>query len=263
MAAFDQPWPKSFSVDLQPIGALSSAQQTPFAFVLTFEKETLYVQFPSFGGVRIRNGHEGFFTPDALKEINYTEKSGVVTATAGDTAVSIAQDGTLTVCNAQGEKVLSVCGADILQGTDGIDARTKVHLPLGVDESVYGFGERFNTFNQNGHRLPLWNVDTIYHVAPAEGDKVEGYKNIPFFHSSKGYAFFYNSAANAVADLTNGFTLTVDTVVLDWYIFTGTPLQNIRQYTDLTGKPILPPRWAFRYWAGAGASMWQIKGSSD
>ncbi len=263
MAAFDQSWPKAFSVDLQPIGRLLSVQQTPFVCVLHLEKETLYVQFPSFGGVRVRNGNEGFFTPDALKGITYTEKDGTVTALAGNTSVKITANGMLAVCNAADTTVLSIRLEDILQGTDGVDARTVVRLPLEKQESVFGFGERFNTFNQNGHRLPLWNVDTIYHVVSAEGDKVEGYKNIPFFHSSKGYAFFYNSAANAVADLTDGFTLTVDTDILDWYIFTGTPLQNIRQYTDLTGKPILPPRWAFRYWAGAGASIWQKKGSRN
>lgn len=263
MAAFDQPWPKAFSVDLQPIGKLLSVRQTPFACVLEFEKETLYIQFPSFGGVRVRNGNEGFFTPAALTEIAYSENNGTVTALAGDTSVNVTKDGTLTVCNAAGAAVLTVRLADILQGADGINARTKLRLPLEKQECVYGFGERFNTFNQNGHRLPLWNVDTIYHVVPAEGDKVEGYKNVPFFHSSKGYAFFYNSAANAVADLTDGFTFTVDTAIFDCYIFTGTPCENIRRYTDLTGKPILPPRWAFRYWAGAGASMWQIKGNSD
>jgi len=263
MAAFDQPWPKEFAVDLQPVGKPADLRQTPSVCILAFENETLYVQFPNCGGVRIRNAYEGFFTPNALKEITYTTQNGNVTMTAGDTAVTVSENGDITVLNAEGKAVLCLAADGILQGENGIDARTLLKLPLDADESVYGFGERFNTFNQNGHRLQLWNVDTIYHVAPAEGDKVEGYKNVPFFHSSKGYAFFYNSAANAVADLTDGFTFAVDSKILDAYIFTGSPLENIRQYTDLTGKPILPPRWAFRYWAGAGASIWMKKGKAD
>ena len=87
MAAFDQPWPKNFSVVLQPIGKLLSVQQTPFACVLHFEKETLYIQFPSFGGVRVRNGNEGFFTPEALTEITYSANGGIK---AGDTSVTVA-----------------------------------------------------------------------------------------------------------------------------------------------------------------------------
>lgn len=263
MAAFDQPWPKEFAVDLQPVGKLVTLTRTPFACVSEFENETLYIQFPDCGGVRIRNAYEGFFTPNALREITYIENEGRVSMAAGDTTVTVDENGDMTVLNANGAAVLRLSANGILQGANGTDARTVLKLPLDAEESVYGFGERFNTFNQNGHRLPLWNVDTIYHVAPAEGDKVESYQNVPFFHSSKGYALFYNSAANAVADLTDGFTFTVDSKKLDCYIFTGTPLQNIRQYTDLTGKPILPPRWAFRYWAGAGASIWMRNGKED
>ncbi len=263
MAAFDQSWPKQFDVQLHTWGALQEVVQTKAVCVLKFEQETVYIQFPTFGGVRLKNDYEGFFTPDGLRDIAYTETDGIITASAEDAAVRIAKDGGITIANADGVPVLVLAADAVQYGENGLDARTVICFPKDADEAVYGFGERFNAFDQSGHTLPLWNVDTIYHVAPAEGDKVESYQNVPMFHSTKGYAFFYNCAANAVADLSDGFTLTVDSRKFDCYVFVGTPLQNIRAYTDLTGKPLLPPRWAFRYWAGAGASIWRKRGDAD
>lgn len=263
MAAFDQPWPKQFDVKLQTWGSLKGIKQTKMVCVLGYERENIYVQFPRIGGVRLKNDHEGFFCPEGLLDITYTEQNGVVTAKAGETTVQVDADGSITVLNAAGTAVLTLAASSVQYGENGVDARTVLTLPHERDEVVYGFGERFNAFDQSGHTLPLWNVDTIYHVAPAEGDKVESYQNVPFFHSTKGYALFYNCAANATADLSDGFTLTVDSRKFDTYIFVGTPIENIRAYTDLTGKPLLPPRWAFRYWAGAGAAIWRVRGDED
>lgn len=40
----------------------------------------------------------------------------------------------------------------------------------------------------------------------------------------------------------------------DIYIWTGTLDKRLRSYTRLTGKPFLPPKWAFRYTMGGRKS---------
>ncbi|MDR2590623.1 MAG: alpha-xylosidase, partial [Oscillospiraceae bacterium] len=58
-------------------------------------------------------------------------------------------------------------------------------LDLGVDEYIYGLGERFTPFVKNGQSVDIWNEDggTSSDIA---------YKNVPFYVSSKGYGVFVN-----------------------------------------------------------------------
>ncbi len=35
---------------------------------------------------------------------------------------------------------------------------------------------------------------------------------------------------------------------LDYYVFTGGIKEVLAQYTDLTGKGVVPPKWTFGYW---------------
>ena len=36
---------------------------------------------------------------------------------------------------------------------------------------------------------------------------------------------------------------------LDYYVISGkTPMGTVEKYTDLTGKPALPPAWSFGLW---------------
>ena len=36
----------------------------------------------------------------------------------------------------------------------------------------------------------------------------------------------------------------------------GEPTRTLQAYTDLTGKPMLPPKWVFEPWMGGGLSRW-------
>ena len=119
-------------------------------------------------------------------------------------------------------------------------------LLLAPGENVYGFGERFTAFVKNGQVVETWNEDggTASQVA---------YKNIPFYISNKGYGVFVNHTEKVSFEVATEAVTKVEFSVpgesLDYFFFNGPDLKDVlRRYTDLTGKPALPPAWTFGLW---------------
>lgn len=122
---------------------------------------------------------------------------------------------------------------------------------------VYGFGERFDAVNQRGRVLSLWHRDAFEGCNCSIGN--QSYKNVSFLHSTKGYSLFINSFYRIRADIgrvSKGLRITTAGPKADIYVFTGSVLENMEEYTALTGKPLLPPAWVFEPWAGGGVGRW-------
>lgn len=131
------------------------------------------------------------------------------------------------------------------------DIYTKEHymferLDLSVGEYVYGLGERFTSFVKNGQSVDTWNRDG--------GTSTEqAYKNIPFYVTSKGYGVFVNQEENVSFEVGSEKVSKVQFSVkgesLEYFVIAGpTPKDVISRYTDLTGKPAIPPSWSFGLW---------------
>src|SRR5213079_2688381 len=45
------------------------------------------------------------------------------------------------------------------------------------------------------------------------------------------------------------YTLEAAGEELDYYLIAGTPKEIVSAYTELTGRPAVPPEWAFGLWA--------------
>ena len=119
-------------------------------------------------------------------------------------------------------------------------------LNLGVGEQIYGLGERFTPFVKNGQVVDIWNKD-------GGTSSEQSYKNVPFYLSSKGYGVFVNHPEEVNFEVGSEFVaksqFSVKGEYLDYYIINGpTPKEVISRYTDLTGKPALPPAWSFGLW---------------
>ncbi len=119
-------------------------------------------------------------------------------------------------------------------------------LGLGVDELIYGLGERFTPLVRNGQSVTIWNEDG--------GTCTEqSYKNIPFYLSNRGYGVFVNHPEQVdfeiASETVNRAAFSVKGEALDYFIFCGDSMKEvIERYTDLTGKPALPPRWSLGLW---------------
>ncbi len=119
-------------------------------------------------------------------------------------------------------------------------------LALDVDEYVYGLGERFTPFVKNGQKVEMWNEDggTASEIA---------YKNVPFYITNKGYGILLDNEGDASFEIASEkverVQFSVEGERLDYYVINGsTPKGTIQKYTELTGKPALPPAWSFGLW---------------
>lgn len=128
----------------------------------------------------------------------------------------------------------------------GGSAYLRQQLSLSVDELIYGLGERFTPFVKNGQSVSIWNEDG--------GTSTEqSYKNIPFYLSNLGYGVFVNHPERVEFEIgTEHVSKTAFAVkgeCLDYYFIDGPTMKEaLMRYTDLTGKPALPPQWTFGLW---------------
>ncbi len=119
-------------------------------------------------------------------------------------------------------------------------------LAIDVDEYIYGLGERFTPFVKNGQALDMWNEDG--------GTSSEiSYKNVPFYISNKGYGILVDNEGDVSYEIgsekVERVQFSVEGERLDYYVINGhTPMGAVEKYTELTGKPALPPAWSFGLW---------------
>ncbi|MBC6147176.1 alpha-xylosidase [Listeria welshimeri] len=135
-------------------------------------------------------------------------------------------------------------GAGYVESNEGAFMRERLNLSVG--ENIYGLGERFTNFVKNGQTVDIWNKD-----GGTSSD--QSYKNVPFFISNKGYGVFVNHPERVSFEIgtehvsKNQFSVAGET--LEYYIIYGPTMANIIQkYTDIMGKPALPPAWSFGLW---------------
>ena len=117
------------------------------------------------------------------------------------------------------------------------------HLGLSVGELIYGLGERFTPLVRNGQSVDIWNEDG------GTGTE-QSYKNIPFYLSNKGYGVFVNHTEKVSYEVGSEYVTKVAFSVpgekLDYFVINGPSMKEaLMRYTDLTGKPSLPPEWTF------------------
>ncbi len=111
-------------------------------------------------------------------------------------------------------------------------------------EGFYGWGQWFNAFRRERGQFKLKIRDAI-----ALLQHRETYSAIPVFYSSRGYGLFLLNShpSRWTIDPERG-VLTVDAAGpnADYIVLYGPSLRTLVQtYTQLTGRPPLPPKWAF------------------
>ena len=119
-------------------------------------------------------------------------------------------------------------------------------LDISVDEQFYGLGERFTPFVKNGQSVDIWNED-------GGTASEQAYKNVPFFVSSRGYGVFVNHTGNISFEIgseaVSKTQFSVKGESLQYSLIGGKDMKTIiSKYTDMTGKPALPPAWSFGLW---------------
>lgn len=156
---------------------------------------------------------------------------------AATISLLLAEDGVLV-------NVATPAGALVRNWKISLGRRTAV-LDLGADEHIYGFGDKRAALDQRGNKVEMLNRDAF------ASESNESYKSIPFYVSSSGYGLFFHNFYPSVFDVgawyRSRMQLSASAGDMDFYVFVGDPKQVIAQYTELTGRPAMLPRWAFGY----------------
>ncbi|SCL36264.1 alpha-D-xyloside xylohydrolase [Micromonospora nigra] len=119
------------------------------------------------------------------------------------------------------------------------------------DERFVGFGEKFTPLDKRGQRALMWNFDAF------GGESDRSHKNVPFYLSNRGYGVLVDSGLPVQFDVCQSTHSSVQILVpddlLDYYVLAGpTPAEILDRFDTLTGRPYLPPRWAFGAWISSG-----------
>ena len=132
---------------------------------------------------------------------------------------------------------------------------------LREDEHIYGLGERAAPLNLRAARevtekgeisdrpktFRMWNYDAAGMYGPGADPM---YICIPVYlglHSSGSYLIFYENTFEAYFTFEDVATAAFEGGALRYYVTAGSPAHLLERYTELTGRPPLPPRWALGY----------------
>ncbi len=115
------------------------------------------------------------------------------------------------------------------------------------DEHFFGFGEKFNGIDQRSYKVVM-ELDDAY-----KSMDNKTYKSIPFFLSSRRYGILVNSPKRIIfhmGDLsTKEYSFENPDSSIEYFIFTNSdPLEIISQYTSITGRSRLVPKWSLEPW---------------
>ena len=124
-------------------------------------------------------------------------------------------------------------------------------------EHFYGFGEKFNALDQAGKVVDILTFDNPGN----KGDR--SYKVAPWFVSTLGYGLHLDSTARSSFDMRTAargrYDITSQTSTLRFNVVFGPKLIDvITRYTGLTGRPPLPPPFAFGPWISS--DIWRSGG---
>lgn len=242
-------------------------------FKVNSETYKLYLTFPKEGGFRLYSDDSGYWESESVKNLKYSYSGNDLICSAGDkTKVKLRQNDNnwaLDIYN-EDKVVFRVSGKQLSVGYDKDNkfCKTRFEGTIGSKEILTGLGQRFDQQVRNGTKALLWNIDAGGHVfSQTEWETDMTYTNIPLLHSTNGYSVFFNSSYAIEADIGKAdrkkYSLENYGKTMDFYFWTGKADDRLDSYMQLTGYNILPPKWAFSYWAGNSAIYFQNANGGD
>lgn len=191
----------------------------------------IYPRYGEYSDSALNRYH--FITePDAAGAIQQTSHGW----SSAELVLSCDDNALFNIKNAAGDTLLEMTSVKLTKKAAYVSFKAQ------EDEDWVGFGDltRKRLYHR-GHKAICW----VSNVA--------SYLPVPFFMSTKGYSVLVNSTHCVVFDMCeaekNTFTWKDERAVLDFYLIRNDTFKDgIRKYTDLTGRPKLPPEWSFGLW---------------
>ena len=129
------------------------------------------------------------------------------------------------------------------------------------NEHIYGCGDKGGSLDKSGRAFRIETTDCMGYNASSTDPL---YKHIPFYICENPvgcYGIFYDTSCTSYLDfgreIDNYYEpykyFKSDDDCLVYYVFFGSKLEVIQQFSALCGKQILPPKWSFDYCASTMA----------
>lgn len=139
---------------------------------------------------------------------------------------------------------------------------------LRAEECIYGLGERATSLDLRRPKSKkqlvkdyrMWNsdrpgiygsgIDPLYLCIPTYLGLYQGGSYLVFYENSYPATFTFTDAENSYPDTFKFKDVAIaafEDGALRYYFTFGSPAEVLARYTQLTGRPPLPPRWALGY----------------
>jgi alpha-glucosidase len=223
-----------------------------FRLRLTFLQEAL---------VRIRLTHTGSFDeapsyaidPDyqpSVVPFTWVQEDNKVTIQSTALRLSVDQsDLKIEIRDAEGsllwkEQQAFNARRTILRGWIRLETTAQVK----PQDHFFGLGDKTGALRLNGRSFSCWNTDSFAYGHGSD----PLYKSIPFFQglrAGKSFGIFLDNPYRSHFEFQEKeLRFSAEGGEMDYYFFSGpSPADIVRQYTQLTGTPPLPPMWALGF----------------
>ncbi|PJI09191.1 MULTISPECIES: TIM-barrel domain-containing protein [Clostridium] len=171
------------------------------------------------------------------------------------------------------DKKGNVLHSDLMEKAYVEDSKGRLYHYSCMEDNdyFYGFGEKSGYLNKRRRRMRMHNYDTYGYDSECTDPL---YKHIPFyvkFNSKNNIAsgLFYNNSYDSIFDVgcervgywKDYSYFCADGGELDVFFIYGPTIKNVvKNYTDLTGKTKLPPRYSLGY---MGSTMYYTELDKD
>lgn len=246
---------------VQEPGKLLQAESTARGACFYFEQAELEVSFLSPDLVRvdwkpgippIPYGIARQDWPEVETQLDETAEGWVLSVGAGQVGplqILVTHQGRVKLQNADGQTLRE----ELPPQRQG-EAWTH-RAQLREEEHIYGLGERAASLDLRRPKTEAQRIESyrLWHY-DAGGIYSSGtdplYLCIPVYmglHREGSYLVFYENSYSGHVTFSDVAEVFFEGGALRYYLTLGKPAQLLDRYTELTGRPPLPPRWAFGY----------------
>jgi len=215
-------------------------------FTLTLTSPQTGIINVKFKHYEIDENQPSYVYNDEKCTLDIKNEDHMIKISSGDLSVTINKENFKIVYTYKSKYLTSSNEKQLayMQTSDGNYMRER--LGVSVGENIYGLGERFTPYVKNGQSIDIWNED-------GGTASEQAYKNIPFYLSNRGYGIYVNHpelvSFEICSEAASKVQFSVKSEELSYCVIGGdTLLDVVSRYTDLTGKPALPPAWSFGLW---------------
>ncbi len=206
------------------------------------------VDAPAFAA-RVLPGWDGYAANEAPWRTSTTATATNVTGDSAD----------LVLGGISARLHVALAGARVKLRLECDDAnKTTMAFASADDEHFFGLGERYASIDHRGLALYSWAEEgALGQGENAPRSDTNPYPNgpsmtyfpVPFFLSTHGYgmhvATTYRSEMHLASERPDAWRFAVGAASFDAVVYVGDPLAILADYTEDTGRPMVPAPWVF------------------